>query len=381
MTLLLQASVILWDFKKLNILLQYESHKVRVEAVVFSSCDTYLISLGGPDDSNIVLWNIEVKEALCGSYASDRTSGDAVTLSPMNLRGPCFMTGGECTLKVWTLNVLDRNLRSMNVSLGKIKRIITCIEIDYRDEFAYCGTSTGDIVKVKLNYSHDINILDPIVKPVLIGCFAKFPKKISSKQPLEAERYSQGVGAILLLDDDSIIVGAGDGTVDMVRERDVSPDSLIQKGHGKLINPSLPMLIMIRSVHVGSTVTSAQKLGDELLIGTIQCELYVINMKTFSVKLMATCHTSTIYDIAFPRKTAYNEAAKILKEEFLKAQEKYRLITNLEDKAKDAMKKETYDLKLRHETSTEHIAQASNKSKALWDIINSERKQHIKLQK
>ncbi|XP_046686976.1 LOW QUALITY PROTEIN: cilia- and flagella-associated protein 52-like, partial [Homalodisca vitripennis] len=300
MTLLLQASVILWDFKKLNILLQYESHKVRVEAVVFSSCDTYLISLGGPDDSNIVLWNIEVKEALCGSYASDRTSGDAVTLSPMNLRGPCFMTGGECTLKVWTLNVLDRNLRSMNVSLGKIKRIITCIEIDYRDEFAYCGTSTGDIVKVKLNYSHDINILDPIVKPVLIGCFAKFPKKISSKQPLEAERYSQGVGAILLLDDDSIIVGAGDGTVDMVRERDVSPDSLIQKRTGKLINPSLPMLIMIRSVHVGSTVTSAQKLGDELLIGTIQCELYVINMKTFSVKLMATCHTSTIYDIAFP---------------------------------------------------------------------------------
>lgn len=64
-----------------------------------------------------------------GSYASDRTSGDALTLSPMDLRGPCFMTGGQCTLKVWTLNTTDRNLHSVNVSLGKIKRIITCIKV------------------------------------------------------------------------------------------------------------------------------------------------------------------------------------------------------------------------------------------------------------
>lgn len=295
-----KASVILWDFQNQSILLKYESHKVRVEAVVFSCCDTYLISLGGPDDSNIIVWDINAKEALCGSYASDRTSGDALTLSPMNLRGPCFMTGGECTLKVWTLNTVDRNLHSMNVSLGKIKRIITCIQIDYKDEFAFCGTSTGDIVKVKLNYSHNLNTLDPVVKPVLIGCYAKVPRKFNPKQPYEAERYSLGVGAILLLDDDSIIVGAGDGTVDMVRERDMNPDKLIQKGHGKLINPSLPMLIVIKTASVVSTITSTQKLKDELLVGTIQCELYVINMKTFTVKLMVTCHTSTIYDVAFP---------------------------------------------------------------------------------
>lgn len=60
--------MILWDFENQSILLQYESHKVRVEAVVFSCCDTYLISLGGPDDSNIIVWDIKTKEALCGEY-------------------------------------------------------------------------------------------------------------------------------------------------------------------------------------------------------------------------------------------------------------------------------------------------------------------------
>lgn len=295
-----KASVILWDFQSQSIVSQHESHKVRIESVVFSCCDTYLISLGGMDDGNIVVWDINAKECLCSSYASDRSSGDAVTLCPTNLRGPCFVSGGDCTLKAWTLNATDRNLRSLNASLGKIKRIITCIEIDYKDDHAYCGTSTGDIMKVKLNFSHDLKLLDPVVKPVLIGCFAKVPKKINPKHPFDAERYSLGVGVILLLDDDSIIIGAGDGTVDMVQERDINPDKLVQKGHGKLINPSLPMLIAVKSVSVTSTVTSAQKIGDQILVGTIQCELYMIDLKTFTVKLMVTCHTSTIYDVAFP---------------------------------------------------------------------------------
>lgn len=49
-------------------MLKYESHKVRVEAVVFSCCDRYLISLGGPDDSNVIVWSIETNEALCGKF-------------------------------------------------------------------------------------------------------------------------------------------------------------------------------------------------------------------------------------------------------------------------------------------------------------------------
>ncbi|XP_048525022.1 cilia- and flagella-associated protein 52-like [Dendroctonus ponderosae] len=49
-----KACVIIWDFEKQTILSQHEHHKVRVEAVVFSKDERYLISLG----------NITVKNTL-----------------------------------------------------------------------------------------------------------------------------------------------------------------------------------------------------------------------------------------------------------------------------------------------------------------------------
>lgn len=76
-------------------------------------------------------------------------------------------------------------------------------------------------------------------------------------------------------------------------------------------------------------------------------------------------------------KAVYNEETRILKEEFLKAQERYRLTGNQDDKANAARLKRTYDLKLktlRQEANAEHIAQASNKSKAIWETINNERR-------
>lgn len=41
-----QARVIIWDFENMTMLKQHEHHKVRVEAVVFSKDERYLISLG-----------------------------------------------------------------------------------------------------------------------------------------------------------------------------------------------------------------------------------------------------------------------------------------------------------------------------------------------
>lgn len=64
--------------------------------------------------------------------------------------------------------------------------------MDYKDEFAYCGTSTGDIIKAKLNYANDVNVLDPVVKPVLVGCYGKVPKRFNPKKHFEVECYSLG---------------------------------------------------------------------------------------------------------------------------------------------------------------------------------------------
>jgi WD40 repeat protein len=65
---LFQALVILWSFETSQILSKYDIHKVRVESVTFTCDSKHLISLGGRDDSNIIVWNVEKGEAVCGMY-------------------------------------------------------------------------------------------------------------------------------------------------------------------------------------------------------------------------------------------------------------------------------------------------------------------------
>lgn len=48
-------------------------------------------------------------------------------------------------------------------------------------------------------------------------------------------------------------------------------------------------------------VTSLNMLGNDVLIGTDECEIYLLNLQTFELKLKITCNTSVVYDIAFPK--------------------------------------------------------------------------------
>lgn len=59
--------VILWEYYKRRIKAKYEIHKVRVEHLSFTCKSNYLISLGGRDDGNVVIWDVNKNEALCGN--------------------------------------------------------------------------------------------------------------------------------------------------------------------------------------------------------------------------------------------------------------------------------------------------------------------------
>jgi hypothetical protein len=84
--------------------------------------------------------------------------------------------------------------------------VISCVrcnlcvfQIDEWDMFAFCGTTTGDIVKIKLNYAADTDILDPVATPLLLGCFAKCVPKKRLATGVEPARYSQGEFALTVL--------------------------------------------------------------------------------------------------------------------------------------------------------------------------------------
>ncbi|KAI4470193.1 wd-40 repeat protein [Holotrichia oblita] len=291
-----KAKVILWDFYGRTILSEHELHKVRVEAVAFSLNDRYLISLGGRDCGSVVVWDVQDGQPLCGNSASRGVQGDATVLCKTNRREACFLTGGDGTLIVWCIDRQGRNVRGVDVALSKLKRVITCMDLNERDEICYCGTTTGDVLKIRLNFHHDIDILEPTKKPMMVGCFAKISRKKLPEGVVDL--YSQGVRSLLLMECGNIIIGAGDGTVDMVAEKKVNlrePHSIAYK------LPSIPELLVLKTANVKGGVTSLVFYdNDEIFVGTTNCELFSIDLKTFQTKLLITCHTSTIYDVAFP---------------------------------------------------------------------------------
>ncbi|XP_043280984.1 cilia- and flagella-associated protein 52 [Venturia canescens] len=292
-----KATVIIWDYESKSIKGRHEIHKVSVENLCFTCESNYLVSLGGKDDGNVVIWDVFNNEAICGSVASNETAGNAFTIARMNIRDQCFITGGDTTLKVWRINPETRKVFGVNVKVGKLRRTVNCIVVDTRDEMAYCGTSSGDIIKARLNYYHNLDIMEPVQSPIMVGCYSKIPKEPKKLKDGEGQLYSGGVTSLLLLDDDKLVVGAGDGSVESV---EIVEGSFNFSGKSVKL-PSTPQIRVHATEYVKSAVTSMLLYDtNSVLVGTAACDIYLINLSDFDTRLIVTCHRNTIYDIAFP---------------------------------------------------------------------------------
>ncbi|XP_018568693.1 cilia- and flagella-associated protein 52 [Anoplophora glabripennis] len=291
-----KARVIIWDFEKQELLAQHEHHKVRVEAVAFSKDEHYVISLGGRDCGTAVVWDMHKGQVLCGSQVSRGVQGDPTCIQTMTRRGACFLTAGDNHLALWKINQEARNLKSFDVSMPKLKRNVVCLDINERDEFCYCGTTTGDVLKVRLYYHHDAEMLDPVKQPAVVGCLARITKKKLPRGCVDL--YRGGIRSIRLLFNGNLIIGAGDGTLEVVEEAAVRPPI-----ETNIKMPSVPALRVLKSTNVNSSITSIQLMEQEtkILAATTNSEIYVIRMDDFRGELVVTCHTSAIYDVAFPQ--------------------------------------------------------------------------------
>ncbi|XP_059937268.1 cilia- and flagella-associated protein 52 isoform X2 [Mesoplodon densirostris] len=100
-----KADIILWHFKKRELIARLSLHKGKIEALAFSPNDLYLVSLGGPDD-------------------------------------------GSGTIRVWELDLPNRKIWPTECQTGQMKRIVMSISMANDDSFFYLGTTTGDILKM-----------------------------------------------------------------------------------------------------------------------------------------------------------------------------------------------------------------------------------------
>lgn len=79
-----------------------------------------------------------------------------------------------------------------------------------------------------------------------------------------------------------------------------------------------------------------------------------------------------------PSKYFWDEESELLRKSFVEANEQYLRTGLLEDKVEASRRKKDYDLKLkelRKDQNAAFIDQADNKAKALWQVINQERKE------
>lgn len=194
---------------------------------------------------------------------------------------------------MWKLDGVTRRISAQDVAVGKLRREFTCMKVNARDEIMYVGTKSGDVVKIFLNVSDDTNqAADKI--PTLLGCYARHnPAKPFGK---DCEKFENGVRDLLILTSGQLIIGAGDGSVDIVEERNCK--------FKDYPSPTWPNFKVVKRIKICGVISSLQMLHSELLlIGTENCEIYSIPLRTFDqsqIKLLKTCHTSTINDIAFP---------------------------------------------------------------------------------
>lgn len=169
------------------------------------------------------------------------------------------------------------------------------MKVNAQDEVMYVGTKSGDVVKIYLNCSDDSSSQTGGDKiPTLLGCYARHnPAKSFGK---DCEKFENGVRDLLILPSGQLIIGAGDGSVEIVEEKNLK--------FKDYPSPTWPNFKVVKRVKISGVISSLQLLhNDLLLIGTENCEIYSLPLRTFEqsqLKLLKTCHTSTVNDIAFP---------------------------------------------------------------------------------
>ncbi|XP_062852619.1 cilia- and flagella-associated protein 52 [Trichomycterus rosablanca] len=252
-----KADVIIWDYAKRENYARLVLHKAKVEALAFSPNEKYLVSLGGQDDSSIVLWNVEKKEAICGSPASAQSAGHCHTISYSNQSDQVFISAGNGTLRVWELDLPNRKIRPTECQTGQLKRIIKCIEIPEDDGFFYCGTTSGDVLKVNLK-SQLLNSFGPV-----------------------KHKFSKGVSSLKVLKTGDLLVGSGDGAINLCSGTNFK---------------------VTKSVMVEGGVSSIALRGEghHVFIGTEAAQIYRLRYNEFNPELLSTSHSSAVGDAAFP---------------------------------------------------------------------------------
>ncbi|CAH8664233.1 unnamed protein product [Schistosoma rodhaini] len=265
-----KATIIVWSFEKREKYAEFVLHKVKVQALSFSPNSSYLASLGGQDDGSVVIWSVSKREAVCGSPAQPQSAGVTLALACANISENTFITAGENTVRVWSLDLENRKIRPADCNLGQIKRTINCLSVSHNDEIFFAGTTTGDVLTISMKH-HLLQVIAP-----------------------EKNGFSMGVTTLTILGESMLLVGSGDGVVQEL--------CYTVRKEGKRCFPALAKTNKMKELLGKVTAITLRGEGHQFFVTTDKCHLYRFNYSDFSHELVKTCHNAAVNDIKFPYK-------------------------------------------------------------------------------
>jgi len=205
----------------------------------------------------LVIWEVERGQVVCGTPAATDT---AHCVRFFNNTEFSLVTGGNYHVIIWQFDLANKKLRPTPANLGQMKRITTNVLIDKNDEYVYCGTSTGDVLQVKLQHALFKN---------------SFPKGGAGRA------FKLGVTCSSLLPDGDILVGTGDGTICRI-----CGETLAVKSQCKVLGEVSSIALTVDGTH--------------FFCGTSLSNIYWVDTDTLTAELRNTCHHERINHIAFP---------------------------------------------------------------------------------
>lgn len=274
------ADIIIWDLETRSLMHRMALHKVKVQALDFSYDEQLLVSLGGQDDNTMVLWDVQTARALCGSTAH---SQPATTVKFFNNRSDKLITAGNYNLRIWQHDVVTCKLLPQDAILGQLKREFRTVTIDQADQYAYCGSSTGDVLQVSLDTALFKN-LGPGKEGLHLGATASFE-----------------------IPTGDVVVGSGDGTLVVMG----TASEPLPGGHSKGLK-KLPRLAQLKLEGAVTSIvySEAHHLQEarqgvlKFYVGTSACNVYKVTYEPrsnrFVEELFLTAHSERVNGLAFP---------------------------------------------------------------------------------
>ncbi|ANQ10361.1 Uncharacterized protein PCOAH_00041000 [Plasmodium coatneyi] len=247
----LMSDIYIYNFENEGDPIILSLHKFRTLDISISKDGKYLLSSGGEDDKTLILTQIENQKFIYKSSSDYPYSNVSFFHNSNN-----FIIAKLNSIKICYYDFTKKLMSEEEVNTSIYKRQFVCLELKKNDEYAYLGTTTGDVLVV--------NIKSKVLEKILP----------------ENYLFSNGINVVKILNDNTILTGSGDGYVSLI---DVEEKKIVRKT--KLYGS-------INSIEMRNVST--------LYISVHENVIYVMDVTNNTHKVLMLLQNNYIRDLCFP---------------------------------------------------------------------------------